>query len=69
MIIKVLVKKGKGEIIQKDDQYIVFTEEEFENNKANVDVIKKIAKYFNKDFNEIKILKGLKQRKKIIEIK
>lgn len=69
MIIKVLVKKGKGEIIQKDDQYIVYTEKDFENNKANVDVIKKIAKYFNKDFNEIKILKGLKQRKKIIEIK
>jgi len=69
MIIKVLVEKGGKEIIEKDNLYIVYTKEKFENNKANLDVMKKIAKHFKKDINDIKIIKGLKSRNKIIEIK
>ena len=69
MIIKVLVEKGSKEIIERDNLYIVYTKEKFENNKANIDVMKKIAKYFKKDISDVKIIRGSKSRNKIIEIK
>ena len=39
-----------------------------EKGKANLELIKKIAKHFNVSSSQIKIVSGLKSRNKIIEI-
>jgi uncharacterized protein (TIGR00251 family) len=69
MIIKIKVKPGscKQEIIKiKDNEFIVYLREKPENNKANLELIKLLKKHFHKN---IKIIKGLKNRNKIIELK
>ncbi len=68
MMIKVHVSKGQGEIQFKDGIYFVYTKEPTENNRANIDVIKQLSHYFNKDSRNIKLLKGSKSRTKIFEI-
>jgi len=68
MIIYVKVKpnskKQKIEVVSSKE-YIVSLKNLAENNKANLELLKLLEKYFNK---KIKIIKGLKNKKKIIEI-
>ncbi|MGV8152500.1 MAG: DUF167 domain-containing protein [Candidatus Nanoarchaeia archaeon] len=74
MIIKIKVKphSGKQEIEKlAEDDYMVFLKSEPENNEANTELLKLLRKYFKKQniiFNNIKIIKGLKSRDKIIVI-
>jgi len=67
MIIKVKVKpnSGKQEIEEKIDFYLVKVKSSPENNKANIELIKILKKYFKK---EIKIKSGFTSRNKIIEV-
>ena len=72
MIIKIKVKPNSGKKeVQKisDDEYIVSLKERAENNKANIELIKLLSKELKVSSNNIKIIKGLKSKNKIIEIK
>jgi len=65
--IKVKPNAGKQEIIKiKKDEYKVSLREKAENNKANIELLKLLKKYFKR---EVKIVKGLKGRNKIVELK
>ncbi|MGC8655474.1 MAG: DUF167 domain-containing protein [Thermoplasmata archaeon] len=68
MIINVKVKEGNKPIEQKDGYLIVYTNEPREENKANKDIIKQLAKFYKKDFREIRIIRGGRSRDKVIEI-
>jgi len=67
MIINVKVKtnSGKQEIMQNNDKYLVYLKSPPENNKANIELINLLKKYFGKP---VKIVKGLKSKQKMINI-
>jgi len=67
MLIQVKVKPNSkenkiiaGEIME------VFLKSPAENNRANIELIKLLKKYYH---SEVRIIKGLKSKNKIIEIK
>ncbi len=67
MIIDVFVqfKKNKNPVEEnKKGEYVVFVKAEPEKGKANREVVKKIAKYFKKAEEQVKIISGKKSRKK-----
>jgi len=68
MRIKVKVRPGSNEqkIEKKEEDYVVNVKSKAEDNKANIELIKLLKKYFKKD---IMIVKGYKSRDKIIEVK
>ena len=68
MIIRVRVNFGKGNTEMINDTLIVYTDKKPENNKANIDVMKKIAEYFNTDIKNVKLIKGRTSRNKEFEI-
>ncbi|HLC55767.1 MAG TPA: DUF167 domain-containing protein [Candidatus Nanoarchaeia archaeon] len=63
--IKVKINQSKNNIEKKDDYYLIKIKEKAENNKANIEIIKFLRKYFNKD---VKIIKGLKSKEKLIRL-
>jgi len=67
MKIKVKVKPGSGrsEVVEEGRVLRISLKSNAEDNKANLELIKLLKKYFKKD---IKIIKGLKSRDKIVEI-
>ena len=68
MIIKVKAKPNskEQEIIKiSENEYKIALREKAEDNKANIELLKLLKKYFGK---EAKIVKGLKSRNKIVEI-
>ena len=70
MIIKVKVKPNSGEErFEKvsEGEYLAFLREAPEKGKANVALIKTIARFFDVPFTKIK-LKTFSGRKKIVEI-
>jgi uncharacterized protein (TIGR00251 family) len=62
--IKVKPNSNKSEFLEK--QRIVFLKSRPENNQANIELIKLLKKHFKA--SEVKIIKGLKSREKILEI-
>lgn len=62
------VVNGKGRIESEDDRLKVYTSAPRENNKANYDIMKQLATYYNVEFNKIKLISGQKSRKKIFSI-
>ena len=65
--VKVYLLPGKQKIIKKGlDEYEVYLKSRAENNKANVEMIKMLNKYFGK---EIRIKSGKTSRRKIVEVK
>jgi uncharacterized protein (TIGR00251 family) len=69
MIIKIKVypSSGREEIVKvSEDSYKAYLKKHAENGKANIELLKMLKKHFNK--TPI-ILKGLKSRDKIINIK
>ena len=65
--VKVRPQSGKQEIENiGDDNYKISLKSKPEDNKANIELIKLLKKHFGKD---IKIIKGLRNRKKIVEVK
>jgi len=67
MKIKIKVKPNSGEqsVEKKRDELFVKLKSSPENNKANLELIKILKKYFGKD---VKIKSGFMSRKKIVEI-
>lgn len=68
MRIKVKVKpnSGKEELKQiSEDEFIVNLKKPAEDNKANLELIKVLKKYFKK---EVKFIRGLKSKDKILEV-
>lgn len=68
MIIKVKVKpNSRHQKIEKisEQEYKISLKERVEDNKANIELLKLLKRYFNK---EVRIIKGLKNRNKIIQI-
>lgn len=72
MIIHVKVKTRSSERKIENfgnDRYLVYLKEEPEHNKANIELINLLAKYFSTPFADIKIKTGLTSNEKMIEIK
>jgi len=67
MKINIIVKANAKEnsIIKEEDLYKVSVKARAEDNKANIEVIKLLKKYFNK---KVRIVSGLRSKRKIIEI-
>ncbi|MGC8646724.1 MAG: DUF167 domain-containing protein [Thermoplasmata archaeon] len=68
MIIRVRVNFGKGNTEMINDTLNVYTDKKPENNRANIDVMKKIAEYFDTDIKNVKLIKGRTSRNKEFEI-
>jgi uncharacterized protein len=71
MIINVRVKpnSSKQEVKKIEDKsYVVSLKKPAEDNKANIELIKLLKKHFKVPVKDIKIIKGLKSRNKIVEI-
>jgi len=65
--IKVYPSSGREEIIKiSENEYKIYLKKSAESGKANIELIKILKKHFNK---EAKIIKGLKNRNKIIELR
>ena len=65
--IKVKPNSSKQEVKKLDEEnYVVCVKSKPENNKANLEVVKLMEKYFNK---EVRILRGKTSRKKVVDIK
>lgn len=68
MIIHVKVKpsSGRQEVLDEGDgKFLVSLKSAPENNKANIELIKLLKKYFK---GEVKIKSGLKSKNKILEV-
>ena len=64
--IKVNPNSKKQEIKKiSEDSYIVYLKQKAENNKANIELMNMFKKHLKQN---IKIIKGLKSRNKIIEV-
>jgi hypothetical protein len=71
MIIRVKVKPSSSK--QKiesfgDNKYLIYLTSEPENNKANIELINLLSKYFKIPYTHIKIKFGLSNKEKIVEI-
>ena len=72
MIIHVAVKPGsvEQEISKADDwNFVVKLKSRAEDNKANIELVKLLAKHFNTAQKNISIIRGKKSRKKVIDIR
>ena len=71
MKIKVNVKphSGKQEIKKiSENEYVVYLKKPAQDNKANIELIKLLGKELNVGSKNIKIIKGLTSKNKIIEV-
>jgi len=67
LIIKVKPSSRKQEIIKiSDNEYKVYLKSPADKNKANTELLKLLKKYFGK---EARIIKGMKSKNKIVELK
>jgi len=71
MIINVKIKtcSGKQEIESfGNNRYLIYLKSEPENNKANIELINMLSKYFGIPVGRIKIKSGLTSSEKILEV-
>jgi hypothetical protein len=68
MRVVVLVSHGNERVEKENDNIHVFTKQPFEDNRANRDVIRQIAKYYSVPSSNVKIITGLRSRKKVLDI-
>ena len=72
MIVKVVVVPNSSELrVEKlnDGSLKVFLTEKPDNNKANIQLIKVLAKFFITNHSNIHIKSGVRGRKKVVEVK
>ena len=68
--VKVFPNSKKEEIIKKsEDSFEVKVKEKPEKGRANKEVVRALSSYFKIPESRIKLIKGLKERNKIFEIK
>jgi uncharacterized protein YggU (UPF0235/DUF167 family) len=65
---EVRVSRGTAGIEKDGNTIRVHTRQEMIANKANIDVIRQLAKYFSVDPASIRIISGARSRRKVIEI-
>lgn len=71
MIIKIRAKpssKKEAVNVKENNTFEVFVKEKAEDNKANIAIIKLLSKHFSVSSSNIKIIKGLSSKQKVIEI-
>jgi uncharacterized protein YggU (UPF0235/DUF167 family) len=68
MKIDVIVRQGDSPVEEAEGKVVVFTNEKRKNNRANVDVIRQLAKYYSVPISNIRIVAGATRPKKTIEI-
>jgi len=68
VLYEVHVSRGRGKIELEGNVLKVHTRAEMVANRANVDVIHQISKFFSVDPGRVRILRGSRSRNKIIEI-
>jgi uncharacterized protein YggU (UPF0235/DUF167 family) len=66
--INVKVFHGKGSISEESGFIRVYTMEPRENNRANLDVMKQISKYYNVPSTGVEIVSGWRSKNKMVEI-
>ena len=65
MIINAKVKTNQSKFsVKKADVWLISCTSPAESNKANIEIVKELSKQYKK----VRILKGLKSKKKVIEI-
>lgn len=71
MLIKIKARPGSGQqkIEQKEGHLEISLKNPAEQNKANIELINLVAKYFNKPVSAIKIIRGKTSKNKLIEVK
>ncbi|MCF7910171.1 DUF167 domain-containing protein [Candidatus Pacearchaeota archaeon] len=62
--VKVKLNSGRQGVEDKKDFFLVYLKSVPENNKANLELLKVLKKYFGK---QVKIKSGFKSRNKIVE--
>ncbi len=68
VIVKLKARKNEL-IVDTNNKTIVFKTNQIpEKNKINLSLVKMLAKHFNVSVQDIKIKRGLKSRKKLVEI-
>jgi uncharacterized protein YggU (UPF0235/DUF167 family) len=70
VIIEVVVKPSHSvsKVLFSDGMYTLYLKSKPHNNKANIELIDLLSSYFNIPKTSVKILKGLKSKRKLIEI-
>lgn len=68
MIITVRIRYGNQPIEFSDGILTVHTKEEMIENRANIDIIKQLSKFYKVNYKSVRIIKGHRSRRKIIEI-
>ena len=64
--VKVYPHSGREEVVKiNEKEYKVYLKKPAEDNKANIELVKLLKRHFKK---EVKIVKGLTSRNKIVEI-
>jgi len=66
--VKVKPSSKTEEISQEGDSFIVKVKEPPKEGKANQAVIKLLAKHFGVPQNQVRILSGLRNRNKVVEV-
>jgi uncharacterized protein YggU (UPF0235/DUF167 family) len=66
--LNVRVRRGKCPIEEKEGLIIVCSNEKRENNKANLDVARQIARFYSVPPANVKIIAGHSSTRKIVEI-
>ncbi len=64
MRVNIRVRFGNGKPEIKDGILVVYTSAKPENNRANIDVIKQVAKYYGRKAGEIRLIEGRRSRNK-----
>jgi len=71
MIIKIKVRlhSGKSEVVRVNEEgYVVSLKSVPEDNKANIELVKLLKKYFKVEIKDIKIIKGKTSKNKLVRI-
>lgn len=64
----VRVELGRESLVVNGNSIIIGVTSKPEKNKANLEIIKRLAKHFKLPHQNVRIIKGLKSRKKLVEI-
>jgi len=66
---KVVPESDKSQVVKKKkDQFVVYVREKAQENKANKEMCKLISSYFKIPEGKVRIVKGGKKKRKIIDI-
>ncbi|MBI1971923.1 MAG: DUF167 domain-containing protein [Candidatus Aenigmarchaeota archaeon] len=65
---EVRVAFGDERLIVKGDSIAISVKSKPENNKANLEIIKRLARHFGVPHQNVRIVKGLASRKKLITV-